>query len=491
VNIDIETPTKDIIANTAENRNGLMCALAGRVFGKADGRMLKAYTNFGFMKLALVIDAKRKGIFNYGAAIRQLDVGAYIFPTDTDAVLKAIELAAEEKYDEVDLDAMNLLDSDGNVVVPLKELFPAYTNGAGAAPTSDKKSSSKGSGPDNGSAVKALAEALPEINGMFSQKQIDKVIRESLGITRLYASRREAILSAGVEQELWTVDEKGSILSVKSDLPEVLEEPQQAEEPQPDPEPEQKAEEPQPAQSGPQETRASDAPDDLSAAALVRINKLASDIADAFDTLLEEVKGDTDVNRIKLAEDIQSLGEFVSTETERISNNQVHLLLYLQTIDKNMRAMLTYFVDPHFDFIEVPDAADFIRYIPEDDDDSDELPPEAGDEPQLQVIEGGDPGVNPVPHTVHDGSLQDCPECYAVRVANAAEEEEEQNEDPGPEPEEQVDPGFTVYTAEQLDGMGLEQLRKEGAKIGVAPARFDKTMRKRILAKYEELGVKP
>ena len=89
MDITSETPTQEILNNTTENRNGLMCALAGRVFQKSDGRMLKAYTNFGFKKLAQVIDAKRMGIFDFGVTIRQTDTGGYVFPMDTDAVLSA------------------------------------------------------------------------------------------------------------------------------------------------------------------------------------------------------------------------------------------------------------------------------------------------------------------------------------------------------------------------------------------------------------------
>jgi hypothetical protein len=70
--------------------------------------------------------------------------------------------------------------------------------------------------------------------------------------------------------------------------------------------------------------------------------------------------------------------------------------------------------------------------------------------------------------------------CSAVRAANKSEVEElEKKVDLGPKVE-----GAKVYTPDELNGMDLAQLRKYGATLGVAPARFEKTMVNRILAVY-------
>ena len=444
MDITSETPTQEILNNTTENRNGLMCALAGRVFQKSDGRMLKAYTNFGFKKLALVIDAKRMGIFDFGVTIRQTDTGGYVFPMDTDAVLSAIKLAEDERYDEVDLKALNLLDEQGSPIVPLKSIFPQYVE---EAPPANLQEPLPSSASDNDVATQQIATAVDE-NKTLSFREVDAIIKESLGLKRVHTKRRNAILAAGQSQGLFKVEEDRTVVSY-IDL-YVSDEPAEEEvESSPnlivlETEDSVEISDPLPAE----ETHRS-SKEDPSLKLLVALTGYQGRFENQLNQLAEEVKSENDIS----------------------AERQDYLLAYLQTIDKNMRAILTYFVDPHFDFVEPPPSGLF-----------------APKEASSRSIEPLPKLVTLPPHTVHDGTGEECDDCTSIRESQAETStppevvSQEASADNGQQE------GFTYKTPDELESMDLAKLRAFGEKLGVPPARYDWVMRKRILAKYKELG---
>lgn len=141
--VNAETPVRAVLESEG-NQRALMTRLAMLVFGKADGKVIRAYTQFSPRSLAALIEGRRKGVFDYGETIQKLDVGGWTFPSDTDAVLRALDQAeAGEPIEEIDLEPLGVLDGDGKPTVSLERLFPSAGKNASPAKARPGPSSTK------------------------------------------------------------------------------------------------------------------------------------------------------------------------------------------------------------------------------------------------------------------------------------------------------------------------------------------------------------
>jgi hypothetical protein len=140
--ININTPVKDILDQGGVNQKGWMSRLGMIVFDRFGGPTLKAFTQFEPADLAVVIEAKRKGVFDYGVCIRDTGAG-WTWPSNPKAVLAAVALAEEGKHGEINLGSLALVDTNKNPIPDhgLKQLCPgidAKPSGQPAeAPTGD------------------------------------------------------------------------------------------------------------------------------------------------------------------------------------------------------------------------------------------------------------------------------------------------------------------------------------------------------------------
>lgn len=96
---------------------------------------MPAFTQFRSSEdLATLIEAKRKGIFDYGACLVKTDMGLR-YPNDTDAVLRALRCALNGNYGEIDIQRLGLFDvTSGEPLVSIHDICP----GIGKTPIAEK-----------------------------------------------------------------------------------------------------------------------------------------------------------------------------------------------------------------------------------------------------------------------------------------------------------------------------------------------------------------
>lgn len=125
----LKTPIDEIINNRAK-----LLGLATNLFGRTSPAVIRAFGQFGRNpELAKIIEAKRNGVFDYGACIRDTSSGV-VWPSDTVGVLTAIEKAERGELTVEDL--VPIFRGDGTLA---EEMFPKVYLKAAAAPVKAKK----------------------------------------------------------------------------------------------------------------------------------------------------------------------------------------------------------------------------------------------------------------------------------------------------------------------------------------------------------------
>ena len=380
-----ETSIEDIIASGG-HRSAFMTTLAQKVFKRDDGRMVKAYTQFGFKKLGIVITAYRKGLFDFGACIREVDVGTYIYPKDTDAVLAAIDLAAEGRYDDIDLGSLGLINGDGNPVVPFLSVFPSSETPAGAA----------------GRAAEEVDKNTPKDENLCDVEGCTNKIKARGFCSKHYKEVRAA------EKEAEEEAERAEAASAEDDTPP----------PELPPIP------PRERQIIKENEANQDMDPDV-AAILTRIDQFSSTLADSLEAMHKEIKDDSSHNADALEAHIKDVYKGIDMVLEQ----QSELARGLQIVDSNMRQILLYFVDPNMEFTDLGDLDVVTEGQPDQVPTNFEKQPEK-ETPKVAPTEKGmgfkprvingrdDEKPKHAAHSVHDGSDAECIECKVVRAAN-------------------------------------------------------------------------
>jgi outer membrane biosynthesis protein TonB len=135
MNITIDTPTADVVKVRAR-----IVGLAQLVFDHTGRDCIRAFSQFSKSKdLAKLIEAKREGVFDYSAAIQEVDDG-YKWPS-ADNVLKCLAKAEEGELDEDDMKLLNLESEDLPLV--LMEEKPKKAKKAAKKTASKKATTSK------------------------------------------------------------------------------------------------------------------------------------------------------------------------------------------------------------------------------------------------------------------------------------------------------------------------------------------------------------
>jgi len=99
---DTETDSLLAIESAGRSAKPFLCELAQEVFRKENGekridrRILHAFSQFKSQDLALIIDAKRDGVFDYGEFIVEVP-GGYQYPKAADALKMLVECTARGK----------------------------------------------------------------------------------------------------------------------------------------------------------------------------------------------------------------------------------------------------------------------------------------------------------------------------------------------------------------------------------------------------------
>jgi hypothetical protein len=302
--INADTPVQAILEAEGTNKRAAMTRLACQVFNKSDGRILRAYTQFSPQAMATLIEAKRKGVFDYGETIRKLSVGAWSFPNNPKAVLEALDLATEGEYDQVDLEAMDLLDEEGRPVIDTTRLFPTMKKPRAPKPKAEKP---KETGPTEAELAELKAE---------KEAAERKAAEEE-------ARRHEAAKAEKAEEK-----RRQEVMEAQR---------QQAEEPA------------APVSSDP-----------LSAVSILAekvVTPIREHIANLSTNLGEVLEGMHKQNTEAL-QALQDEMNQTSAQTDVrlnvIEQNQVALAKALQTFDRNVQQILMYFVDPHMEFEQLP-----------------------------------------------------------------------------------------------------------------------------------------
>lgn len=296
MNIDAETPVSAILNAEGVNKRALMTRLACVVFGKAEGHILRAYTQFSPQSLASLVEARRKGVFDYGETIRKLSVGAWTFPKDPVAVLKALDLADGEKYDEVDLEALDLLDDEGKPLIDLGLLFPAMKKPRKTAQPKEEPEPQ----------LKVQSEPLPPEAGP-SEEELEELRAERAAhrAKNMAGEAKPTPSKEPVEQE-----NGGGKPVIYDGLLSGLEN---------------------------------------------RISTLASDLADALGVVVEENRLHAVQAQGELSENT-ALTLLALERQDALASNIDTLAKALLTFDANVRQLSLYFVDPHMEFepLELP-----------------------------------------------------------------------------------------------------------------------------------------
>jgi hypothetical protein len=368
--ITAETSVQDVLDATNENQRALMSRLAMVVFNRFSGGTIRAFTQFGFKELGVVIEAHRKSVFDYGAVILATNTG-FAWPKDTRAVLHAIEAAEAGDYGSIDLDALGLVDGDGNPKVDLQKVFPGM--------------------PEDGFSRPAQQQTEPEP---------EPVIEEEPDVEEPPLPP-EPEAKVEVEPEL-----QRQVIPMRR--------------PEPAPEPQPSA----PMNAG-----------DEVQAIIDRIDKLSNGMADAFETVVGEVKK-IDLNRASVIED--EIG-YVKNEVENTKAGILGLFGVLEVMDRNMRKVQDFIVgEGVLEFEDLPrDAISMVKLaVPEDID---------------ERLEDD------------SGSVTTDPQDNEVVETNGQ------------------DTSSSAYTREQLEAMDVPTLRNIAAEVGAEPARWAKTNVNRIL----------
>lgn len=301
--INAETPVDNILDAQGVNQRALMTRLACLVFGKAEGHILRAYTQFSPKALAALIEARRKGVFDYGETIRKLGVGAWVFPNQPTAVLEALDLANQEKYDEVNLEALQLVDEAGAPIIDLTRLFPTMKTG--------RKPQTKKEEP-KGPTEAELAELAKEKEAQAA--------REAAEAEAKAKAEAEAAAEAKRRQE---AQEAQKAKRVKAEQEEVSE---------------------------------TSAPDPVSAIARIvepiqdHIARLSTNLGETLEGMHKQTTSEIQA----VVDEMNQTSAQLDVRLNVIEQNQIALAKALRTFDRNVQQILMYFVDPHMEFEQLP-----------------------------------------------------------------------------------------------------------------------------------------
>lgn len=301
--IRADTPVQAVLEAENINKRAAMTRLACQVFNKSDGRVLRAYTQFSPQALASLIEAKRKGVFDYGETIRKLSVGAWSFPNDPQAILRALDLAAEGQYEEVDLGSMDLLDDEGRPVIDITRLFPTMKKAPKTGSSKKKKGAKKKAESSNSKKEEEKAAA---------KKKAEQEEREAAERDRLEreAAEREAQESSESGEELEHDDELTAIDDeLVVELAERVRKPVQE-----------------------------------------HIANLSTNLGEVLEGMHKQTTEHLQAVQAEVDQTSAQLGARLDT----IEQNQVVLARALQTFDRNVQQILMYFVDPHMEFEQLP-----------------------------------------------------------------------------------------------------------------------------------------
>ena len=368
MNITADTPVDAVMNNRLQ-----MVQLAQAVFDMGDVRVVRAFSQFRFAKdLASIIEAKRRGVFDYGALIMSSGKGRgpAQWPTNTKAILTAIDNAADGAADKIDWSALG----DYPQEVQARAVFGAAGS---SAPTEPEPAPETAASPAPSS--KGLTEMEIAVEWLKAQDWTDE------GIT--IAAIREGFLEALPDRKrLGTVFIKKAVAALNGDedllevdgdvvrptatgsapAPVVVVDDQGYDyQDAPEPEPETSFDVQMAIKEAKRRVAEQDAPykSANTDAILERVDKLASDLADAFDVVVREVKN-IDTNRASVIED--ELG-YVKNEVENLKAGLVGVASYLDVVNTNLKkigAML----DPYIEYETRPAEVDSMIQLSVPDD---------------------------------------------------------------------------------------------------------------------------
>ncbi len=394
MNITAETPVDDVL-----NSRPQLIRLAQEVFGRHTPGTVRAFSQFrSLTDLASVIEAKRKGVFDYGQLIIDTDTGVQ-WPRDTKAILTAIDKAADGKADKIDWSSLGDYGDD----VAGKALFgksaSAPTRKAEAPAPTPKPSGQK-------------AEKVCSLDGC------DNKLKSRGLCSRHYNEMR--------------AKEKAAEQAQKAN--------EQTSAPQPE-EPRSKGFAPAaPSIDGEVVYTAN-------TAVLERIDKLSIGLADAFETVLKEVKN-IDLKRASVVED--EIG-YVKNEVENVKAGLIGVASYLDVVNTNLQKIGEY-LDPFIEYAERPAVVDTLM--------------------QLSVPEDLEERMSPEVAGAHESERRQIAEKTSVTVpmSEPLEPEIQDAIDSAQDPEPDEEPEVVSYTREELQAMDLSDLRDEAERLGVPNA---------------------
>lgn len=300
-----DTPVEDILGTPGEKPR--MAKLCQAVFDRHDLASFRGFTQFrSAQDLAAIIEAKRKNVFDYGVCFVETDSGIR-FPKNTSAVMAALKLAMDGKYDSIDLRAIGLVDADGNPVVQINELCP----GASSAPASKAKPK-----PPPEPDPEPEVEPEQEVDEVEADPEPEEPAPKPRGLSSgRMQSRKPNQANAPKSDE----EEEGGQPAVLIDSGEILE----------------------------------------------RLDKLGNDLADALQVVVDEGKKAAHAKNDIIEDEIG----WVKNEIENLKAGFVGLAAFLNVVNNNLQ-MVGAYLDSYIEYEAVPDGVlDLLGMaIPEDID---------------------------------------------------------------------------------------------------------------------------